>query len=128
MLNILYNQTHLKRSLILGISYVIIGSFSLFLNLQNHFLSGFIGLGIFYVVLYFWQKNRPYVQITDDAIIIDKGVTKKQIPLDQITSVKYFAGDYVVKTPLKEVTIDTNLLDKESLTDLQQFMHHYTGV
>ena len=123
-MKILYNQKQLKRSLILGLIWIAIGIGPLFFS-QNQ-LTAFIGIGVMYVLVYFFQKNRPYVLITEEYIRVDHfPFGKKQMALDQIQTVKYFAGDYIIKDANKELVIDTNLVDKDSLAELKQFMQTY---
>ena len=88
------------------------------------YLGGFLGLGIMYIVIYFIQKNRAYVRITPEYISKD-GLFPSRIEIDQIKSVKYFAGDFIIKSNEKEITIDTNIIDKESLPDLKDYFEKY---
>ncbi|MBT2162011.1 hypothetical protein [Zobellia barbeyronii] len=43
---------------------------------------------------------------------------KKKMNLNEITQVKKFAGDYILKTKREELTIYTQVIDEDSLADL----------
>ncbi len=46
------------------------------------------------------------------------GLFGKKLNLTEIKSIKKFAGDYILKTDNKELTINTQMIDSNSLTDL----------
>jgi hypothetical protein len=125
-MKILYNQTQLKRTLIMGIAFTAIGVLSIFFSTE-HFLAGFVGIGILYIAISIVQKNRAYVVISDEYIQKD-GIIKQKLSIAQIQSVKYFAGDYIIKSSAKELTIDTNVVDKKYLPELQQYFERYSIV
>lgn len=118
-MKILHNQSQLKKVLILGILYVIIGILSIITTYKGY-LAGFIGIGVLYIVQYCYKKNRAYVLLNENAIICN-GIVKKEIATKDILSVKYFAGDYTIKSAEKEIRIDTNLIDKASLSHLKEY-------
>jgi hypothetical protein len=122
-MRILYNQTQIKKTLLLGIVYTILGCISVFTSKED-ILIGFIVIGVLHIAISFWQKNRPYITI-DDEFLQKDGIIKKKIRIAQIKSVKYFAGDYIIKSPAQEVKIDTNLIDKEHLPQLQNYFASY---
>ena len=118
-MKILYNQSQLKRTLILGIAFLIIGVLSL-MTTAKIYLAGLGGIGIAYIINYLYFKNRAYIILTENEII-QKTFFKKQIEIREIKSVKYFAGDYIVKTEKNEMIIDTNFIDKESIESLKAY-------
>ncbi|CAZ98557.1 Conserved hypothetical protein [Zobellia galactanivorans] len=46
----------------------------------------------------------------------------KKINLNEINWIKKFAGDYTLKTETKELKINTELIDKTSLTELNSIL------
>jgi hypothetical protein len=122
-MKILHNQSQLKKILFLGIGYVIIGLLSLLTSSSNIFLSGSIGIGIVFISQYFYNKNRAYVILTENSIM-SNGIIKKEIEIKNVKSIKYFAGDYIIKSAEKEIVIDTNLVDKESLSNLKNYFEN----
>ena len=121
-MEILHNQSQLKKILFLGIGYIIIGLLSLATS-SKIYLSGFIGIGIIFISQYFYNKNRAYVILTENSIV-SNGIFKKEIEIRYVKSIKYFAGDYIVKSSEKEIVIDTNLVDKESQSNLKNYFEN----
>jgi hypothetical protein len=121
-MNILHNQSQLNRLLILGILYIIVGLLSIATSAKLY-LSGLTGIGIIYVAQYFYTKNRAYVILTENTVSTN-GLFKKEIEVKDIKSMKYFAGDYIIKSAGKEIIIDTNLVDKESQTKLKSYFEN----
>lgn len=121
-MKILHNQSQLNKILFLGIGYIIIGLLSLSTS-SKIFLSGFIGIGIIFIAQYFYNKNRAYVILIENSIM-SNGIFKKEIEIKNVKSIKYFAGDYIIKSAEKEIVIDTNLVDKESQSNLKNYFEN----
>ena len=121
-MKILHNQSKLNRILFLGIGYIIIGLISLATSTELYF-SGFALIGIIYVLQYFYTKNRAYVILLENSIR-SNGIFKKEIEIKNVKSIKYFAGDYIIKSAEKEIVIDTNLVDKESQSNLKNYFEN----
>ena len=47
---------------------------------------------------------------------------EKKINLNEINWIKKFAGDYTLKTEQKELKINTELIDENSLTELNRIL------
>ena len=121
-MKILHNQSKLNRILFLGIGYIIIGLISLATSTELYF-SGFALIGIIFVLQYFYTKNRAYVILLENSIR-SNGIFKKEIEIKNVKSIKYFAGDYIIKSAEKEIVIDTNLVDKESQSNLKNYFEN----
>ena len=70
-----------------------------------------------YLGLYFYQKNYKYLTI-ENGIINVNGPFGKKLNLTEIKRIKKFAGDYILKTDKKELTINTQIIDPNSLAEL----------
>jgi hypothetical protein len=55
---------------------------------------------------------------------MSNGIFKKEIEIKNVKSIKYFAGDYIIKSAEKEIVIDTNLVDKESQSNLKNYFEN----
>ena len=119
-MDILFNKKQQKRLLVLGALNMIIGISSLFIGSENYFLTGFIGIGFFYVVTSIYNIQNPYIRI-ESEYIKKSGIFNKKVFLDEITEIKKFAGDYIVKTKNREIHFDTNMVDKESLKSFTDY-------
>ena len=53
-----------------------------------------------------------------NGIIKENHLFGKKIELAEINQIKKFAGDYIIKTDKSEMTINTQIIDPNSLEDL----------
>ncbi|WP_249356168.1 hypothetical protein [Maribacter sp. ACAM166] len=49
-------------------------------------------------------------------------VCKKKLDLNQITWIKKFTGDYILQTEKQELIINTEIIDNQSLDELNQIL------
>ncbi len=113
-----YKKKHLNVNLILGLVWLIwffIGVFGK--EEQNWTDYGWIFISLMYLGLYFYQKNYKYLTI-ENGIINVNGPFGKKLNLTEIKRIKKFAGDYILKTDKKELTINTQIIDPNSLAEL----------
>jgi len=70
------------------------------------------------ISLYRYIKVKYY-------LIVEKGVLKqnyifgKKIDLSEIKSIKHFAGEYILRTDKRKMTINISWIDQSSLLDLK---------
>ena len=80
-----------------------------------------IALALLYIATYFYHKKVPF-------LTIQKGVLKqhwwfeKRIDSKDINEIKYFAGEYIVRSAQKEIRIDTHLIDPRDQPLLTDFL------
>jgi len=115
-MKILYSKKRRKYDLYYTIFCLLIGILSLFFSETNHmFLYLYMPLGL--ISLYRYIKVKYY-------LIIEKGVLKqnyifgKKIDLSEIKSIKHFAGDYILRTDKRKLTINISWVDQSSLLNL----------
>lgn len=117
-MRIRYKKRNLNINLILGIVWLIFGLLNLNYNEEHSRIDyGYLLLGILYLVLYFYQKQYKYLTI-ENGILKINGSLGKKINLTEIKRIKTFAGDYILKTDKKQLTINTQIIDPKSLTAL----------
>lgn len=116
-MKILYSKKRRKYDLFYSIFCLLIGILSLFFSETNHmFFYLYMPLGL--ISLYRYIKVKYY-------LIIEKGVLKqnyifgKKIKLSEIKSIKHFAGEYILRTDTRKMTINTSWIDQSSLVDLK---------
>lgn len=116
-MKILYSKKRRKYDLFYSIFCLLIGILSLFFSETNHmFFYLYMPLGL--ISLYRYIKVKYY-------LIIEKGVLKqnyifgKKINLSDIKSIKHFAGEYILRTDTRKMTIDISSIEKSSLVDLK---------
>jgi len=78
---------------------------------------GWIVMSFVYLGIFYFQKKYKYITI-EDGIIRINGPLGKELKLIEIKRIKKFAGDYIIKTDQKEMTINTQIIDPNSLKEL----------
>jgi hypothetical protein len=68
---------------------------------------------VIYFAIYFYQKKEQYITLKD-GVIKQNWPFGKTILLKDITKVKYFAGDFIITSKTKTLTINTQLLEETS--------------
>ena len=90
----------------------------LIFNEKLHWIDyGWVLISLAYFGIYFYQKKYKYVTI-ENGILTVNGPIGKNINLTEIKHIKKFAGDYIIKTDKKKLTINTQIIDPNSLTIL----------
>ena len=80
-----------------------------------------ITLALLYIAPYFYHKKVPF-------LTIQKGVLKqnwwfgKSIDSKDINEIKYFAGEYIIRSQKKELRIDTHIIDPRDQPHLTDFL------
>ncbi|UMB59875.1 hypothetical protein MHL31_12415 [Lutibacter sp. A80] len=117
-MNIKFKKRHLKINLIFGIVWLIFGLLSIFTKEKAYWTDyGYIIISILYLLTYFYQKQYKYITI-ENGILKINGAFGKKINLSKVKQIKKFAGDYILKTDKKELTINTQIIDPDSLIEL----------
>ncbi len=126
MKKIKYAENQLKQSYFLGIFFIISGIiltvvFTIYGGLEELNLDGsgigLIGGGILALITHYYVKQKQYLTIKN-GILIKNSLFPKKINLNQIRRIKKFAGDYTLITENSKLTIDTQVIDKNSLKEL----------
>jgi hypothetical protein len=113
-----YKKKHLNVNLILGLVWLIWFFVGVFGKKEPNWTDyGWIVISIMYLGLYFYQKNYKYLTI-ENGIINVNGPFGKKLNLTEIKRIKKFAGDYILKTDKNELTINTQIIDPNSLAEL----------
>ena len=114
-----YKKRQLNINLIFG--FILLTYFTIRLLIDEvHWIDyGWIIISLTYFINYFYQKKYKYVTI-ENGIINVNGPFGKKLKLNEIKRIKKFAGDYILKADKKELTINTQVIDPNSLTELNQ--------
>ena len=116
-MEIKYNRKSAKNGLIIGILILAVGISSVLFTERTSIL--FLVGGLAYIINSIYVLKTNYVTVKDGYLKKNRG---GKIYLDNLIEVKKFAGDYILKTKQTQITIDTNIVDKESLKKLDEFM------
>lgn len=82
----------------------------------------FIGIGITYILHYFYDRKHQYVRIENGELIPNRlyGL-RSRIKIDEIISITKKWGEYKVQTAEKSLTLSSQMIDKEGLEKLKEF-------
>ena len=117
-MKIAFKQRHLNASLIFGLIWSVWFFVGVFGKEEPNWTDyGWIFISLMYLGIYFYQKNYKYLTI-ENGIINVNGPFGKKLNLTEIKRIKKFAGDYILKTDKSELTINTQIIDPKSLTEL----------
>lgn len=117
-MKIYFKRTHLTFSLIMGFAFLALFLSALIFKEKVQFYdSGWLILGLSNMGQYLYKKQKGYVSISNDSIRINN-LWSKGIMLSEVVQLKKFAGDYTLKTAEKEITINSQIIDPESLQKL----------
>jgi hypothetical protein len=123
-MKIKFKKKRLRVNLILGIVWIILGTLNLVTDDKIRWNDyGYLVIGILYVGHYLYDLKNQYLTI-ENGTIRKNGLYGywKKINLNEIYWIKKFAGDYTLKTEQKELKINTELIDKDSLTELNKIL------
>jgi hypothetical protein len=123
-MKIRFKKKRIYANLILGLVWTGLGVFGLFED-DNFRWSDFlyVVLGILYMGHYLYDFTNQYLTIENGTI--RKNVLYgfgKNINLDDINFIKKFAGNYTLKTETTELKINTELIEKKSLAELNSVL------
>lgn len=84
---------------------------------------GYLLIGLVYLGHYVFNFSNQYLTV-ENGTIRKNGLFgfKKRLNLNDIHHIKKFAGDYTLKTKQKTLVINTDVIDKDSLTELNDLL------
>lgn len=93
--------------MILAIAWLIYGTVLIMFNDDvNWFEYGWFVFSAIYFIMYLYQKKEKYLTI-ENGIIRQKWPFGKKMNLNEIKRIRYFAGDYILKSEKRKLTINT---------------------
>jgi hypothetical protein len=120
-LEIKYKAKKHKYNLIFGLVWV-----ALFLieAIVDSIMYWNLVIGMIYLVAYFFYSNKPYITVKN-GVIKQNWIFGKSIPVSEITQIKYFAGDYIIKSNTKELSINTHEIAPDSQAALTDWLRTF---
>lgn len=117
-MTIRYSKKRLFSSLILGGMFAAFGLLRLVDQSDNswlYYLQLFFGL--FAVGAYFYESHFQYL-IVENGTLTKNTIRRKSLQLDKINKIHSFPGKITVFTSEEKLSINTELIDKDSRNDL----------
>lgn len=119
-MKIRYKKKNLKINLILGLLWLIfaITQMSIFNHEEESWIKyGWLVLSLSYIGIYSYKYFNQYLTVKN-GFILENSPFGTKIRLTEIKQIKKYAGEYILKTDDKELTINTQLIEPKSLTAL----------
>jgi hypothetical protein len=123
-MKIKFKKKRLRVNLILGLVWIVLGTLSIVTDDEIRWTDyGYLVIGILYIGHYLYDLTNQYLTI-ENGTIRKNGLYGywKKINLNEINWIKKFAGDYTLKTEQKELKINTELIDKDALSELNKIL------
>ena len=114
-----YNIKNQHYYIIAGGLFILLAGIELIASNEIRYFN--ITLALLYIAPYFYHKKVPF-------LTIQKGVLKqnwwfgKSIDSKDINEIKYFAGEYIIRSQKKELRIDTHIIDPRDQPLLTDFL------
>lgn len=126
-LKIRFKKKRLYANLIIGVIWLVFAVIILFTEFteeENHWMIYVYPIiGFLYLGQYWYDSTFQYLIIDDNTI--QRNIfygTNRKIALKDITWIKKFAGDYILKSDQKDMHIDLHLIDESSLDELNKVL------
>lgn len=120
-----YSNKRLFLNLILGIIWLGIGISYFFeknaeIKYKPYFL---IILGLLYILLFSYDFYKKYFEISKESIKINS-IPTKEINLNELIEVKYYADDFIFRTPNKSIKIVKSQINQKQLPEFENFFNN----
>jgi hypothetical protein len=118
-MKIQYKKKQVKLILIIGIISLINGIVTVVFNEDANWFGyfWFVFSGIC-LIIYFYEKKKKYLTL-ENGILNQNWPFGKKMNLNEIKRIRHFAGDYILKSKNKELTINIQSIDEESMLELK---------
>ena len=121
-MKIKYKKKRNYINLVLGLFWILLGVISLIQDDSIRWTDyGYLLAGTLYIGQYLWDFTNQYLTV-ENGIIKKNTPFGKKINLNEINWIKKFAGDYTLKTETGELKINTELIEENSLAELNSVL------
>jgi hypothetical protein len=125
-MKIRFKKKRLYMSALLGIVWTGLGIYNIIEDENLRWMDYvYLLVGILYIGHYLFDFKNQYLRIESGTIRKNRlyGYGKK-INLNEINSIKKFAGDYTLKTDTQKLKINTELIEEKSLAELNEILQN----
>ena len=107
-------------NLFIGIAWTIFALLTFSYDGETRWMDyGYVVIAILYIGQYIYEYRNQYLTIKN-GMIRKNGLFGKKLELEKIVWIKKFAGDYILKTDTRELTINTEWIDEKSILELNK--------
>ncbi len=125
MVKIEYKKSRLRFSLIVGLILLSLGLISvliMFVLGNPEFISwSMVGIGqilggLMMLAIYFYERKKQYLSISEDGQLIKYTIFPRTINLSKVRAIKErFKGEYNLQTEANQLSIDTQMITPQAL-------------
>lgn len=116
-MKIYYNKKRMVLMPILATAFVLIGITPFFIA-DTSFNIGFLVIGVAYLGIHFYNLKRQYADITEDRIRLN-AIPARTIYFNDITEVRKFAGDFIIRAGKKEIVMSSDAMEADSVSEME---------
>jgi len=116
-IEIRYKRMHLRWKFVFGLFWMILGIISITNNSENYFNYGYLIVSLLYFGIYLFKIKYQYLTIENGSIILNS-IFSQRISFTDLNQIKKKGKNYIIQSEKSELIIDTTLIDKNSLKDL----------
>jgi len=122
-----YKKRSINFNLVYGLFHMVL-AFNM-MYVEEHLLMTYfwMAFSVLCIINYYFQKTYQYLSIENGIIKIIEPFGKK-LKLSEIQKIKKIAGDYILKTGHKELTINTQIIEPKSLILLNSELEKLNAV
>ena len=120
-MKIKYKNKRLTHYLVFTILWLVLGTLSIIYQPGGFLNYGYFLIGLVYLGIWIFTKSKQYLTI-ENGVITKNGLRSKSMVLNDIKQIKKFGGDYTLKTPTQEMKINTQIIEENSLTTLDEVL------
>lgn len=113
-----YSKRQWRYSLFIGTAWLLFFTLYSYFSNSSYIKYGYLALGVLYFGSYFYKKNFKYAVIKN-GVFTKTGLFPKHINLADITNIKYFNEEYILKSETSEITINAMVIDKVAIEYLK---------
>ncbi|WP_133643076.1 hypothetical protein [Zeaxanthinibacter enoshimensis] len=117
-MKVCYKHQHLRNYLLLGISFLLMGGWRILASFDQIVSYLWLLLAAISLTHYFYSRKKAYITIKQGYLYKNLLFSPKLL-LTDIKRIRKFAGDYILMTEKAQLTIDTQIIDEDSLEELE---------
>ena len=114
-----YNIKNQRYYIIAGGLFILLAGIELIASNEIRYFN--ITLALLYIAPYFYHKKVPFLTI-QNGVFKQNWWFGKSIDSKDINEIKYFAGEYIIRSQKKELRIDTHIIDPRDQPLLTDFL------
>lgn len=84
----------------------------------------YLGLFILYFVTFWFQRNKLFLEITDEKIIRN-GLARREMPLSEFIELQHNAGGIRILGDQEAIFVNTRMMSAQSIMDLKAYLEPY---